>query len=141
MNEQEIERLVDKFERSSLNEMQISDNNFKLLLTKPHHSNATNSAAPVATSTPVQTAEAPTEDDAVVPAPLVGLVYLAAQPGKPVFKSVGDQVKAGDVVCLIEAMKVVNEVKSPYDGILREVLVEDGSLVEYDQPLFRIEKN
>lgn len=135
MNEEEIERLVDRFERSSLNELQISDNDFKLLLTKPHGA----SAAPAAVAS---TPAAPVKTDAqVVQAPLVGLVYLAPQPDKPVYKQVGDTVKAGEVVCLIEAMKVVNEIKSPYDGVLLDVLVEDGALVEYDQPLLKIGKS
>lgn len=139
MQEQEIERLVDRFERSSLDHLQITDDNFKLVLSKPGAAlTSTNSVAE-----PVSTDGGPTaisSNTTPVTAPLVGVVYFAPQPDQPVFKQVGDQVAAGDVVCLIEAMKMVNEVKAPVDGVLKAVLVDDGTLVEYDQPLMQIEQ-
>ena len=141
MNEQEIERLVDKFEKSSLNEMQISDNNFSLSLSKPKVPLVADAPAAGGQPAAVMTPEAPADVAGdPVKSPLVGLVYLAAEPGKPVYKEVGDTVSAGDVLCLIEAMKVVNEIKSPFDGVVTKVLVDDGALVEFDQPLFEIEQ-
>ncbi|MFR7992325.1 MAG: acetyl-CoA carboxylase biotin carboxyl carrier protein [Lachnospiraceae bacterium] len=75
----------------------------------------------------------------VVTAPLVGTFYASAAPDKPPFKQKGDQVKRGDVLCIIEAMKLMNEVVSEYDGELVEVLVPNETLVEFGQPLFRIQ--
>lgn len=70
--------------------------------------------------------------------PIVGVVYLSSEPGKPVFKKVGDEVKVGETLCIVEAMKVMNEIKSEVDGTITEVLIEDSQVVEYNQPLFRI---
>ena len=71
--------------------------------------------------------------------PMVGVVYLAPEPGAKPFVSVGAQVKAGDTVALVEAMKTFNPIKSDIDGVVKEILVTDGAAVEFDQPLIVIE--
>ena len=71
--------------------------------------------------------------------PMVGVVYLAPEPGAETFVTVGKQVKAGDTVALVEAMKTFNPIKSDKDGIVKEILVSDGAAVEFDQPLIVIE--
>ena len=71
--------------------------------------------------------------------PMVGVVYLAPEPGAKPFISVGAQVKAGDTVALVEAMKTFNPIKSDIDGVVKEILVTDGAAVEFDQPLIVIE--
>ncbi len=71
--------------------------------------------------------------------PMVGVVYLAPEPGAKPFVSVGTQVKAGDTVALVEAMKTFNPIKSDIDGVVKEILVTDGAAVEFDQPLIVIE--
>ena len=76
-----------------------------------------------------------------VKSPIVGIVYLQPAPDKPQFKSVGDSVKKGEVICIIEAMKLMNEITSEVDGKIVEILVENEAVVEYDQPLFRIQPN
>lgn len=81
----------------------------------------------------------PKEDD-LIKTPLVGVFYEAVAPDKPAYVSVGSRVKKGDTVCLIEAMKMMNEVKAPKDGIIKEILVENAQLVEYDAPLFVLEE-
>ena len=99
-----------------------------------------------AVSAPVQTEEAPaapatkTEDLSgnIVKAPLVGTFYMSSGPGKEAFAPVGKKVKKGDVLCIIEAMKIMNEVVSDFDGEVKEILAENEQLVEYGQPLFRI---
>ena len=73
-----------------------------------------------------------------ITAPLVGTFYASAAPDKPPFVTVGSQVKEGDVVCIIEAMKVMNEVISPYNGTVQKILVENEEVVGYGQPLFLI---
>lgn len=71
--------------------------------------------------------------------PMVGVVYLAPEPGAKTFVSVGTAVKAGDTVALVEAMKTFNPIKSDKDGVVKEILVTDGQAVEFDQPLIVIE--
>lgn len=71
--------------------------------------------------------------------PMVGVAYLAPEPGAKTFTSVGAQIKAGDTVALIEAMKTFNPIKSDRDGIVKEILVSDGAAVEFDQPIIIIE--
>lgn len=74
-----------------------------------------------------------------VKSPIVGIVYLQQEPGKPHFVSVGDTVKKGDKLCIISAMKVMNELISPVDGTVRNILIGNDEVVEFDQPLFVIE--
>ncbi|MGH2089088.1 acetyl-CoA carboxylase biotin carboxyl carrier protein [Aerococcus urinaeequi] len=73
-----------------------------------------------------------------IDSPLVGVVYLAKNPDQPAFKKVGDSVEAGETVCIVEAMKVMNEIPADISGTVVNVLVEDGQVVEFGQPLFEI---
>ena len=82
--------------------------------------------------------ETPTAEGDVVESPLVGVAYLASGPDKPSFVSVGDQVKKGQTLMIIEAMKVMNEVPSPKDGIVTEILVQNEEMVEFGKGLVRI---
>ena len=83
------------------------------------------------------------EDDnsTIIKAPLVGTFYLSPKPGEPQYVSVGDKISSGDIICIIEAMKIFNEIESDFNGIIKEILVGDGQPVEYDQPLFKIEES
>ena len=83
--------------------------------------------------------ESMSADDKLVTAPIVGTYYQSQAPDKPPFVKVGDTVAKGDVVCIIEAMKFMNEVVSEVSGKIVEVLVEDGEFVEFGQPLFRVQ--
>lgn len=74
----------------------------------------------------------------LVTAPIVGTFYNSPSPGKPVFVKLGDTVKKGDILCIVEAMKVMNEIKSGFDGSVVEILAENEQMVEFAQPLFRI---
>ena len=78
------------------------------------------------------------ESDRVILSPLVGTYYQAPTPDSPPFVQEGDMVKKGQVIAIVEAMKLMNEIESEYDGVVEAILVEDGSLVEYGQPMFRI---
>lgn len=87
-----------------------------------------------------ETAPAPAEISGnVVKSPIVGTFYAAPSPEKPPFVQVGDSVKKGDVIMIIESMKLMNEIKSEFDGKVKEILVLNGQAVEYDQPLMIIE--
>jgi acetyl-CoA carboxylase biotin carboxyl carrier protein len=98
-------------------------------------------AAPVAavSAAPVVT-EAPKADNLItIKSPMIGTFYRSAGPGKPLFVNVEDEITPGKVVCIIEAMKLFNEIESEIKGKIVKVLVEDASPVEYDQPLFLVE--
>lgn len=93
-------------------------------------------AAPAAAAAPAVPAAAPAEDNAnAVKSPMVGTCYLAAEPGAPNFASVGQTVKAGDTLLIIEAMKVMNPITAPAAGVVKAILVENAQPVEFDQPL------
>ncbi len=97
-------------------------------------------AAPApATAAPKPAAEPKADNLVTIKSPMIGTFYRQAGPGKPVFASVGDDVTPGKVVCIIEAMKLFNEIESEVKGKIVKVLVEDASPVEYDQPLFLVD--
>ena len=82
----------------------------------------------------------PAETGAIITSPFVGTFYRAPSPEAPPFADVGQNVRKGQVVCIVEAMKLMNEIESEFDGKLLEILVKNAEHVEYGQPLFRIEK-
>jgi acetyl-CoA carboxylase biotin carboxyl carrier protein len=92
--------------------------------------------APAAAASPVEPA-ADAHADAVK-SPMVGTAYLSPEPGAPAFKAIGDKIAAGDTIIIVEAMKVMNPIVAPKGGTLKAMFVEDGSPIEFDQPLFVI---
>ncbi|AMY69247.1 acetyl-CoA carboxylase biotin carboxyl carrier protein [Frigidibacter mobilis] len=100
-------------------------------------------AAPAALAAPAAAAAAPAEDPArhpgAVASPMVGTVYLAAEPGATPFVAVGDAVKEGQTLLIVEAMKTMNHIPAPKSGTVKRILVEDGSAVEYGAPLMIVE--
>ena len=94
-------------------------------------------AATVATAAPAP--EAPAAEKKTINSPMVGTFYRSPSPGAKPFVEVGQKVAAGDTVCIIEAMKILNEIEAETDGVIREILVENGSPVEFGQPLFVID--
>jgi acetyl-CoA carboxylase biotin carboxyl carrier protein len=108
-----------------------------------HHQPVQQSAAPVAHVAPVVVAK-PVSSDAglhVIKSPFVGTFYGSPSPGKPVYCKVGDKVKAGQALCVLEAMKIMNEIDADIAGEVVEICVENESLVEFGQPLFKIKPN
>lgn len=95
--------------------------------------------APVAAAPATKKEEAPAGNYITVKSPMIGTFYRSAGPDKPTFVSVGDEVAPGKVVCIIEAMKLFNEIECEVSGRIVKVLAEDSSPVEYDQPLFLVE--
>ena len=140
-----VQKLMEQFEDSTARELELTDGDFHLRLSKNRAAKA--SPAPVeATPSPAPAAPTPTsaalqaaEVAQTIKAPLVGTVYLQPKPDAKPYLQVGQQVNAGDVVCVIEAMKMMTEVKSQVAGTVKAVLVEDEQLVEVDQPLFTVE--
>lgn len=155
MNLNEIKDLMAQFDQSSLkeffykngtDELVFSKNEAKLVSeTSPVPQPVVPAVAPQAPTT-TQVVEAVSESSAsesvaegdLVESPLVGVAYLAAGPDKPNFVSVGDTVKKGQTLVIIEAMKVMNEIPAPKDGVVTEILVENEEMVEFGKGLVRI---
>lgn len=148
MSIEQVKTLMQLMNDSDLQHFDYKSEDFELVLSKREQADTLVAQAPV--SSALQTAAVPTAVDtpvdAVQPvanantktidAALVGVVYLAPSPEAPVFKKVGDRVEVGEVVCIVEAMKIMNEIKSPVAGTITEVLVDNQMIVEYGQPLF-----
>lgn len=97
--------------------------------------------APIAPETPVKS-ETPAEDDSkyiLIKSPIIGTMYRKPSPDKPMFVEVGSKINVGDTVCIIEAMKLFNEIESEVSGTIVKILVDDASPVEFDQPLFLVD--
>lgn len=146
MDLESIYALMERFERSSLTGLELEQNGTRLKLDKTVAVAAAPAAAVAAVSA-VQTPAAPapqseaqngTQDEGeYIKAPLVGTFYAAAGPDAEPFVKVGDQVKKGQTVCLMEAMKMMNEVTAPCDCVIEALLQEDGALVSFGAPLLR----
>lgn len=157
MNITEIKDLMSQFDQSSLREFSYSNAGETLHFSKnqqaiaapsptveaPLASVVAASSAPVQTieiseATPVEVSSSPVAEGAVVESPLVGVAYLSPAPDKPAFVAVGDTVKKGQTLMIIEAMKVMNEVPADRDGVVTEILVANQDVVEFGQGLVRI---
>lgn len=156
MNIEEVKELISLVNDSDIKNFELTLDNATVRISKTE---GVMPSAPVQTAAPaVQTqavpspspvAAAPVQAEApapkaeekggnVVKAPIVGTFYESAGPGKPAFAPVGSKVKKGDVLCIIEAMKIMNEVVSEFDGEVAQVMAENEQLVEFGQPLFKI---
>lgn len=145
MDLEKIEGLVKIIEESSLNEFTYKDKDVKITMSKLDHPPVVAAGVPVAApaaavNTTVETAAEEEDDTLFITSPIVGTFYSAAAPDVPAFVKVGDQVKAGQTVCILEAMKLMNEIQSDYDCEIEAVLVSNEQKVEYGQPLFRVKK-
>lgn len=150
----EVKELLSQFNDSNLTEFDLREGSFELYMNKnqtsrqvtPVQTEQAVDSVPVpvaATSTSTTSAEATPvveskDEGHVITSPIVGIVYLQPSPEQEAYKSVGDKVKQGETVCIIEAMKLLNEITSDFDGTITEILVENEDVVEYGQPLFRI---
>lgn len=162
MDFKQIQDLIKLVNRSELSEFRMEQGDLKLTIRTKHYNNGTTQvvqAAPVAAPAPAPAAvaapapvteaaptkkeeAAPAEDDSkyiTVKSPMIGTFYRASGPDKDAFVKVGDNVDKGTVVCIIEAMKLFNEIESEVTGKIVKVLADDASPVEYDQPLFIVD--
>lgn len=136
--------------RSELSEFELEEEGFKLRLSRKNGESATQiiqaapAAAPVAAPTPVAETEsaAPAEEAGIslVKSPMVGTFYRSPSPDSPSFVDVGAKISEDSVVCIIEAMKVMNEIQAEIKGTITEILVENGDSIEFGQPLFKVKK-
>ncbi|MGT2776312.1 acetyl-CoA carboxylase biotin carboxyl carrier protein [Streptococcus hyovaginalis] len=156
MNLSEIKDLMAQFDQSSLREFSFKQDGNELRFSKNERQELPVSAPASLVSEQVNQAvvtsdinseaavvqvdsqSSQTAEGDLVESPLVGVAYLAPAPGKPSFVSVGDSVKKGQTLMIIEAMKVMNEVPAPCDGVVTEILVADEDVIEYGQGLVRI---
>lgn len=149
MELKDIQTLMDQFEDSNVRELKIDDGEFHLYLSKNKKNNAvsvnTETPSPDTKVTPakkVNEKQAPSsENTSAVKAPIVGVVYLQAKPDQPPFVKVGEHINTGDTVCVIEAMKMMTEVKSKISGTVTAINVENEDLVEVDQPLISVKED
>lgn len=154
MNVEEIKELMTLFNDSNMTEFHLSNEEFEVQFSKreEYPQVVSNAVAPVANvASPVEAApvsavpsseaqEAPqvATDAKYITSPIVGVVYLQASPDADPFVQVGKQITSNDTVCIIEAMKIMNEIKSDFNGEVVEVLVENGQMVDFGQKLFAI---
>jgi len=153
MDNKELKDLMRAFDKSGLSKLKLKDGEFEILFQKGAVvSNQVVTSAPVVTTpavaapvaqvqeTPSSIDEASSEAGDFIKSPMVGTFYQAPSPGAAPFVKVGDSVKKGSVVAIIEAMKIMNEIEAEFDCKIVEIMANDGEPVEFDQPLFRVEK-
>ena len=160
MDFKQIQELIKMINKSNIGEVTIEEKGFKVIIKQKEEpaQNYITGAAPMPVSyasQPQQQLSAPAATGAgtdkpkavevvadnliTIKSPMIGTFYRSSAPGKPQFVQVGDEVSPGTVVCIIEAMKLFNEIESEVRGRIVKVLVDDASPVEYDQPLFLVE--
>ena len=156
MNFKQIQQLIKFVSKTDVAEVNIENNNFKINIKGPKSKPVDSTPqvvqpiiqAPTQVAQPVSvpqdlpkpvTESVSNENYLTVKSPIIGTFYRKPSPDKDVFVNVGDNVKEGDTLCVIEAMKLFNEIESDFSGKIVKILVEDSSPVEFDQPLFLIE--
>jgi acetyl-CoA carboxylase biotin carboxyl carrier protein len=150
MDIRKVKKLIELLEESGIAEIEIHEGEESVRVSRaapvPQGVTYVATPAPAAVQVPAPAAPAPTEaapakeepEGHVVRAPMVGLFYESAAPGKPPFVTLGQEVRKGDVLCIIEAMKIMNQIEADVGGVVARVFVENGDPVEYGQPLFLI---
>lgn len=149
MDIRKIKKLIELLEESDIGEIEIKEGEESVRISRgsshqpmiPMHYAAAPAPAPAAApAAAAPAAEAPKAqlNGHVVKSPMVGTFYSSPSPGSPAFVEVGKHVKPGDVICIIEAMKMMNQIEADKAGIIEAILVEDGEPVEFDQPLVTI---
>ena len=154
-----VKKLVEMLDESTVDSIEISsEKGMKIRISKtPQQRGGVSVAAPMAMPMPVAApvpaapvaapaaaavpSEEPRASHLEVKSPMVGTFYASAEPGAKPYVSVGDRIAKGQILCIIEAMKIMNEIESEFDGVVREVLVDNAQPVEYGQVLFRVDPN
>lgn len=162
MDFKQIQELIKIINKSNIGELSVEQKDFKITIKQKEEPQqhfvtapssmampAVNTIATQPTNTPQVTKEIPQKSSAepsvannnliTIKSPMIGTFYRKSSPDKPVFVEVGDKINKGKVVCIIEAMKLFNEIESEVSGKIVKILVDDASPVEYDQPLFLVE--
>ena len=143
-----VRELADILNETGLTEIEVEDDDRKIRVSRGAVATSMAASAPMAMAAPAAAASAPAEGQGTstsetapvdmanaVKSPMVGTAYLASDPGSPNFVAVGDSVKKGDTLLIVEAMKVMNPITAPKDGIVKDLMIGNGEPVEFDQPL------
>lgn len=151
MDLRKLKTLIELVEASNIAELEISEGEERVRITRsvalgqqmfaaqPQPQIMTAAAAPVAAvAAPVEAAKPATVEGHIIKSPMVGTFYRSSSPGAKAFVDVGQNINSGDTLCIIEAMKLLNEIDSDFAGVVKAILVENGQPVEYGQPLFVI---
>ena len=150
MDIRKVKKLIELLEQSNINELEINEGDESVRISRggtavtyaaaPAPAPVAAAPAPVAAPAATEAAAPATEEPAghAVKSPMVGTFYASPAPGSPAFVSVGQTVAAGDVICIIEAMKMMNQIEADKAGTIGAILVEDGEAVEFDQPIVTI---
>ena len=141
MDLQQIEKLVQIIENSSMLEFSIQEGDTKIKMSRRGTMGVPGEAAvTVAQTAPAAPLEEDAEDETYITSPIVGTFYSAPSPEAKAFVKVGDRVKAGQTVCILEAMKLMNEIESDFDCEIEAVLASNEQKIEYGRPLFKVKK-
>ncbi|MES2050152.1 MAG: acetyl-CoA carboxylase biotin carboxyl carrier protein [Pseudomonadota bacterium] len=151
MDLRKLKTLIDLVAESDIAELEVTEGEGKVRIVKSsampqnqmvmmHPQQMQQQMMPAATAAPVAAAPivAAIPEGNIVKSPMVGTFYRSANPGSPPFVDIGKSISAGDTLCIIEAMKLLNEIESDFTGSIKQILVENGQPVEYGQPLFII---
>lgn len=154
MDIRKVKKLIELLEESNIDEIEIKEGEESVRISRnsaqnlmaahapmyaaPAPAPAPVAAAPAAEAPAAAPEPAPVAAGHVVKSPMVGTFYRAPSPSSPSFAEVGQQVKVGDVICIVEAMKMMNQIEADKSGTIEAILVENGEPVEFDQPLFSI---
>jgi acetyl-CoA carboxylase biotin carboxyl carrier protein len=155
MELKEIKELIKLVSEAEVSEVEVEKGDFKIAIKKieekttyvqqapvaaPQVMQVSVPAAPSAPAVPAAPVATPAASNLItIKSPMIGTFYKSSSPDKPAFTNVGDEIKPGSVLCIVEAMKLFNEIESEVSGTIVKILVENASPVEYDQPLFLVE--
>ena len=146
MDLRKLKKLIDLVQESGISELEVTEGEEKVKIVKSSGSAVAYSApapalapTPAPGLTPASAVAAVASQGHVVKSPMVGTFYRSPSPGAKTFVEVGDTVKSGDTICIIEAMKLLNEIECDKDGVIKAILVENGQPVEYGEPLVVID--
>jgi len=144
MDLRKLKKLIDLVQESGISELEVTEGEEKVKIVKSGaaavaHTGPAPNLAPASVSAPAPAAAAAAIPGHVVKSPMVGTFYRSPSPGAKPFVEVGDTVKSGDTICIIEAMKLLNEIECDKDGVIKAILAENGQPVEYGEPLVVID--
>ena len=147
MDIRKVKKLIELLEESSIDELEIHEGEESVRISRHNKQVYTGqmfaqapapAAAPASAPVAEPAADKPAHNGHVVCSPMVGTFYRSPSPGSPAFVEVGQHVKVGDVLCIVEAMKMMNQIEADKSGVVEAILVEDGQPLEFDQPLITI---
>ena len=148
MDIRKVKKLIELLEESNIDEIELKEGEESVRISRnsaaaaaaPAYAAPAPVAAPVAPAAvaPAAADAAPALTGHIIKSPMVGTYYQAASPGSPSFVEVGQHVKVGDIICIVEAMKMMNQIEADKAGVVEAILAEDGQPVEFDQPLVTI---